>query len=438
MQVAFLTLGCKVNYYESECMIREFLKRGHLVVDFEEEADVYVINTCTVTNIADRKSRQMIHRAKKRSPHSLIVATGCYVDSAGEEITKDPAIDLAIDNKGKSELVKRVEDEWRLRVKSVSPSADDTSAGNSGIKDMHKHRTRAFVAIQDGCNQFCTYCLIPYVRGRGRLRSTDPDDVVRMVEDYVDEGCTEVVLTGIHLSSYGVTENRADGFVIEKGRALAGLICRVGEIDGLKRIRLGSLEPRIISREWLDMLKGCDKLMPHFHLSLQSGCDATLKRMNRHYTTVEYEEKVLMLKSVYERPAITTDVIVGFPGETDDEFDNTLAFLDRQGFADMHVFQYSKRDGTVAASMPDQVSPGIKKQRSDILLGRVKEWSRRYKDSISDIIPSILYEEYIKEGDVRFLTGYDERYVRYRLEEDRAGALKLGPGMIGSEGMIML
>jgi len=422
MRIAFLTLGCKVNYYETEKMIRDFRDRGFSVVDFEEEADIYVVNTCTVTNIADRKSRQMLHRAKKKYPHALIVAVGCYVESAGEAIEKDEAIDIAYSNKDKQNLAQFLTERLAERLQSKQEIGRGT--------DTHKQRTRAFLKVQDGCNQFCSYCLIPYVRGRGELTSAPPEQVVEEVKDRVAAGCREVVINGIHLSSYGVTEKRADGFIREGGKPLQDLIRRVARVDGLTRIRLGSLEPRIITREWLEGLSDCDKLCPHFHLSLQSGCDATLARMNRHYTTEDFAERVALLREFYENPAITTDVIVGFPGETEEEFADTMAFLEKIGFADMHVFQYSMRDGTRAAAMEGQVAPEVKKARSEALLARVGVWREEYIRRQETGKPNLLLEEYVSVGDERVLAGFNERYVRYGVPEEAAGRLGLEPGMV--------
>lgn len=426
MRIAFLTLGCKVNYYETEKMIRDFRDRGFSVVDFEDEADVYVVNTCTVTNIADRKSRQMLHRARKKYPHALIVAVGCYVESAGEAIGEDEAIDLAYPNKDKTKLAQLLTERLEERLKSRQEAG--------GGQDTHKHRTRAFLKVQDGCNQFCSYCLIPYVRGRGELTSTPPEQVVSEVEERVADGCKEVVLNGIHLSSYGVTERRADGFVRAEGRPLQELIRQVDQVDGLVRIRLGSLEPRIITREWLAGLQDCDKLCPHFHLSLQSGCDATLERMNRHYTTADFAERVALLREFYEHPAITTDVIVGFPGETDEEFAQTVDFLEEIGFADLHIFQYSMRDGTRAAAMDDQVPPTVKKERSEALLARVEKWNADFIQKQAATPSQILLEETITVGGERRLVGYNERYVRYGVPEEVALQRGFAPGMlIGTE-----
>ena len=435
MQIAFLTLGCKSNFYETELMVKAFKDKGFTIVDFDHEADVYVINTCTVTNIADRKSRQMIHRAKKNAPKAMIVAVGCYVDSA-DDVKTDESIDLALGNKDKPAIVDIVIHELDKRSKTDSSVGTDPGCSGSGIndkpagEDLHKQRTRAFIKVQDGCNQFCSYCLIPYVRGRGELVSTPEAEVVSEVTDRVRQGCKEVVLTGIHLSSYGVSEKGANGFVHEKGLPLQNLIKKVNETNGLKRIRLGSLEPRIITEDWLSGLKDCEKLCPHFHLSLQSGCDTTLKRMNRHYTTEEYLKRVEIIREFYEHPAITTDVIVGFPGEADEEFDQTMRFLEKVGFSDIHVFQYSMRDGTVAAKMPDQVSPEIKKKRSEILIEEAKKWRASYIKIQDKELKNILFEEYETKDGSEYLCGFNERYVRYGVSKERAEKMGYLPGEV--------
>ena len=432
MKIAFLTLGCKVNYYETEKMIGSLKEKGHDIVEFEDEADVYVINTCTVTNIADRKSRQMIHRAKKNYPDAIVVAIGCYVESAGESGGVDPSVDIAYTNKDKYDFAERLEQDVLSLMRSSVSTHDDAVAAEAGairISDgddgvtgqLHrKGRTRAFIKIQDGCNQFCSYCLIPFVRGRGKLTFTPPDEVEREVLTAVGQGCHEIVLTGIHLSSYGVTEERADAFVREGGKALSGLIKRLDAIDGVQRIRLGSLEPRIITEDWLAELSDCESLCPHFHLSLQSGSDATLGRMNRHYTCDEYADRVGLLRRYYDAPAITTDVIVGFPGETDEEFAETEAFLERIGFAELHIFQYSMRSGTRAAAMDGQVPPEIKKLRSERLIEKAAGWRRSYIESQTKPVQDILFEEYADLNGRRLLTGFNERYVRYGVSDEYA------------------
>ena len=319
MKVAFLTLGCKVNFYETEKMEADFEANHVTVVPFKEKADVYIVNTCTVTNIADRKSRQMLHRARRLNPESIVVATGCYAESGKAQLEDDDTIDVVFANRDKASIASQVLDyvkEHRPSWKMEENGNDDTgSRENVHESSPVEERTRKYIKIQDGCNQFCTYCLIPYVRGGGQLKSREEDDVIEEVKKYAAQGFKEVVLTGIHLSSYGVDRSPYKQFVELKGQPLVELMKKMDTIDGIERIRLGSLEPRIICDEFLNELKKVTKFCPHFHLSLQSGCDTTLKRMNRHYTAVEYLEKCEQIRGFYEHPAITTDVIVGFPGK---------------------------------------------------------------------------------------------------------------------------
>lgn len=418
LSAAFLTLGCKVNYYETGKMIEQFQKKGFQIKDFSESADIYVVNTCTVTNIADRKSRQMLHRAKKLNPDSLVIAVGCYVDSAGEDILKDPAIDAAFSNREKDSIAEQV-----IRTFCLSPQEE------SGMFPK-KGRTRAYLKIQDGCNQFCSYCLIPYVRGRGVLTDTPKEEVVSQAEELAERGYKEIVLTGIHLSSYGVACSEEKDFVKHGGKPLLDVISRVAALPGVERIRLGSLEPRIISEDFLRGLSGVDKLCPHFHLSLQSGCDTVLKRMNRHYTTVEYREKVGMLRVFFENPAITTDIIVGFPGETDEEFLATREFLSEAGLADIHVFKYSPRGGTRAAGMEGQVLPEVKNKRSDILLEDVRGYQREYRSAFLGKEEKVLFEETVTEDGVEFLAGLNERYVKIGVPLEEAVSNGYGKNQI--------
>ncbi len=401
MKVAFLTLGCKVNFYETEKMMEQFQSYGFSVVEFREKADVYVINTCTVTNMADRKSRQMIHRAKKLNPESLVVAVGCYVESGGEELLRDSAIDAAFSNKEKETIVSRMIEKFQLNCSE-----------SEGKGECRRERTRAYLKIQDGCNQFCTYCMIPYVRGGGILTSTPPEEVVEQAEKLAAGGYKEIVLTGIHLSSYGVDRSEEINFVRLKGEPLLDVIRRVAEVEGIERIRLGSLEPRIISENFLEKLVQIEKACPHFHLSLQSGCDSVLKRMNRHYTTAEYKEKVKLLREYYENPAITTDVIVGFPGETEEEFDRTQEYLKEIQLADIHVFKYSPRSGTKAAAMENQVSPDEKNKRSDRLLEDTEQYRNAFGKIFMGRKEKILFEETTSENGVTYLVGHNERYVK--------------------------
>jgi threonylcarbamoyladenosine tRNA methylthiotransferase MtaB len=411
---AFLTLGCKVNYYETEKMIEQFQQRGFQIKEFSEKADIYVVNTCTVTNIADRKSRQMLHRAKKMNPDSLVIAVGCYVESAGEKILEDMSVDAAFSNQEKESLPDRIIEKFKLHTIEKEDAA---------LAEHRKGRTRAYLKIQDGCNQFCSYCLIPYVRGRGVLTSTPADEVAERVNNLVKQGYKEVVMTGIHLSSYGIDRSEEINFVKLQGRPLLEVIKKVSEIPGLERIRLGSLEPRIISESFLEELVKVKKICPHFHLSLQSGCDSVLKRMNRHYTTAEYAERVELLRKFFENPAITTDVIVGFPGETDEEFEQTRTYLEQIRLADIHVFKYSPRSGTMAAEMKNQVAPEQKNARSDKLLADAGVYHREYEEAFLDKEESVLFEEVVcRDGDA-WLTGHNERYVKIGVPVKKAQEL---------------
>ena len=403
---AFHNLGCKVNAYETESMQQMLEAAGYEIVDFTGRADVYVINTCSVTNMADRKSRQMIHRARSKNPEAVIVAAGCYVQTAGEQIKEDLSIDILIGNNKKTELVPLLEQYFTDHAHAV-----DVIDINDGIQPYEEltlaktgEHTRAFMKVQDGCNQFCSYCIIPYARGR--VRSRDPKSVCEEARVLAENGYREIVLTGIHLSSYGVGE--------EFG--LLELIRMVHEIPGIDRIRLGSLEPRIITEEFVQQLKEMNKICPHFHLSLQSGCDETLVRMNRKYTTEEYAHSCELLRSAYEHPAITTDVIVGFPGETQEEFAQTEAFLKRIGFYEMHIFQYSRRHGTRAERMPDQVPEPVKKERSAQLLALEKEQSKAFRDYYVGKRQTVLFEEPVQIGEKLYMAGFTPEYVRLVME----------------------
>ena len=404
MRAAFLTLGCKVNFYETEKMLEQFRQRGFEIVDFKERADVYIINTCTVTNMADRKSRQMIHRAKKKNPQSFVAAVGCYVESGGDALLEDPAIDAAFSNRDKLTVAEQVVQRLGLTESSTHVELE------RGI--LSQDRTRSFLKIQDGCNQFCSYCIIPYVRGGGRLVSTPPGEVVSQVRELAAAGYKEVVLTGIHLSSYGVESSDAREFVRAKGEPLLAVVREAARVEGIRRIRLGSLEPRIVSEEFLGGLAQIDEACPHFHLSLQSGCDTVLQRMNRHYTAVEYKEKVDMLRRYFQEPAVTTDVIVGFPGETEDEFQRTRAFLRDIRLADMHVFKYSPRTGTPAAVMAEQISPELKSLRSDLLISDAEEYRREYGERFIGQTEQVLFEETTVENGETYLYGHTGRYVK--------------------------
>ena len=399
---ALHNLGCKVNAYETEAMQQMLEEAGYEIVDFSQPADVYVINTCSVTNMADRKSRQMIHRARKQNPDAAVVAAGCYVQTAGEEIKQDLSIDLLIGNNKKTELLPMLEQFFAEHAHTVD--VIDINDGVSDYEEMHLTRTgehtRAFLKVQDGCNQFCSYCIIPYARGR--VRSRDPQNVYEETRTLAQNGYHEIVLTGIHLSSYGVGESFG----------LLELIRMVHDIPGIERIRLGSLEPRIITEEFVVRLRALPKVCPHFHLSLQSGCDATLQRMNRKYTTKEYAHSCELLRRAYGHPAITTDVIVGFPGETEEEFAQTEQFLQQIRFYEMHVFQYSKRHGTRAERMPDQVSEPIKKERSTRLLALEAAQSKEYRDYYIGKQQTVLFEEAVEIDGARYMVGFTPEYVR--------------------------
>lgn len=401
IKAAFLTLGCKVNQYETDSMADLLTACGTEIVDFNDMADIYIVNTCSVTNIADRKSRQMLHKARKHNPHAIIVAVGCYAQAAKDVLEEDRAVDLVISNNRKKDIARILFD--YINQKEISDNFIDISQEKCFeemmVKNISSH-TRAYIKIQDGCNQFCSYCIIPYVRGR--IRSREPEDIIKEIKGLSENGIREVVLTGIHISSYGKDK--------ENGIGLLKLIELISKIEPIKRIRLGSLEPGIITREFVKNISEIDKVCPHFHLSLQSGCDTVLKRMNRRYTSGEYLEKCGIIREYYDRPALTTDVIVGFPGETDEEFQTTFDFLERINLYEMHVFKYSPRKGTVAASMKDQVAPEIKERRSKMLLEMSNRHSREYSSLFNNEPLTVLVEELIEAEDGIFLRGHTERY----------------------------
>ena len=414
--VALHNLGCKVNAYELEVMQQKLQDRGYKIVPFDSDADIYIVNTCTVTNIADRKSRQMLHRAKHKNPDAVVVAVGCFVQ-AGEENRMDDCIDLAVGNQHKKDIVEILEAYLEEHTADASAVTDIGAVREYEEMRMEQstEHTRAYIKIQDGCNQFCSYCIIPYARGR--VRSRKPEDVEAEVKGLVARGYREVVLTGIHLSSYG-TEHM-EGSPVKGGDWDSGplwdLIERIHRVEGLERIRLGSLEPRIITREFAEKLAGLPEFCPHFHLSLQSGCDATLKRMNRHYTTEDYLRRCGILREIFDHPAITTDVIAGFPGETEEEFEETRRFLETVRFYEMHVFKYSKRQGTRAAVMEDQVSEQVKARRSDVLLELEKTMSREYRERFAGSRVSVLFEEAAEIGGKWYMMGHTPQYVKAAL-----------------------
>ena len=414
IKVAFHNLGCKVNSYETEAMLARLKKRGFVEVPFEEGADVYVINTCTVTNIADRKSRQMLHRAKAMDPDAAVVAVGCYAQAAGESLLADEAVDIVVGNDRKHELPDLIEAWFESHEKQ---SALDDIGKSRRFEEMPaecSEHTRAFLKIEDGCNQFCSYCLIPYVRGR--VRSRDPEDVLEEARRLAEKGWSEIVLTGIHISSYGLDfEGDAGMRAAGYGAPLIALLRRLDEIPGIRRIRLGSLEPRLITPENAAALASLRTLCPHFHLSLQSGCDETLRRMNRKYTAAEFAEKVRLLREAFDRPALTTDVIVGFPGETEEEFAATVAFLKEIRFAQTHVFRYSRRKGTVADRMPDQIPEPVKAERSAVLLDLNRKNRLAYAKQFIGEPREVLLETAEDGKDGPVWTGYTPEYLRLRV-----------------------
>lgn len=402
-KAALHNLGCKVNAYETEAMQHLLEEAGYEIVPFTQKADVYVINTCSVTNMADRKSRQMLHKAKKNNPDSIVVAAGCYVQTSEKEVLNDLSVDIVIGNDRKHDLVRLLEE---YSLDSVNDTVDDINDGKHDFEelfiDQTKEHTRAFIKVQDGCNQFCSYCIIPYARGR--VRSRRFENVIAEVERLAANGFKEVVLTGIHLSSYGVD--------FEEDTGLLELIQAVNAVKGIERIRLGSLEPKIVTEHFASELSKLDKICPHFHLSLQSGCDATLKRMNRKYTTKEYERGCELLRKYFVHPAITTDVIVGFPGETEEEFEQTKAYLERIHFYEMHIFKYSKRKGTRAAVMPDQIDEQIKAARSEKLIALGHDMSKEFRKFYIGKNEEVLFEEKAVIGDKEYFVGYTKEYVK--------------------------
>ena len=426
-KAALHNLGCKVNAYETEAMQQLLEEAGYEIVSFHEKADVYVINTCSVTNMADRKSRQMLHRAKKMNPDAAVVAAGCYVQTKEEEAKQDLAIDILIGNNQKNELVHRLDEFFAEREEANAENAQKESDTNhqnkvEAVVDINHEpqcfeemsltktaeHTRAFVKVQDGCNQFCSYCIIPYARGR--VRSRNIESVLKEIRGLAKMGYQEVALAGIHLSSYGV----------DCEESLLHLIQEIHKIDGIRRIRLGSLEPQIVTEEFARELSSLEKICPHFHLSLQSGCDATLKRMNRKYTVAPYEEGCRLLRKYFTHPAITTDVIVGFPGETEEEFETTKAFLEKIHFYEMHIFKYSKRQGTRAAVMENQVPEEIKTKRSAELIALSERMSNEFRSYYLGREEEVLFEEPAEINGKTMYVGYTKEYVKVATESDES------------------
>ena len=422
-KAALHNLGCKVNAYETEAMQEMLENAGYEIVPFKEGADIYIINTCTVTNIADRKSRQMLHRARKMNPDAIVVAAGCYVQAQdGKEV--DPCIDIVLGNNHKKDLIKILEEYSTKKAAGAERSemSDKKPRAVAEIEDINQtheyeslhltkpgDHTRAYIKVQDGCNQFCTYCIIPYARGR--VRSREQEDVVNEVKSLASNGYQEVVLTGNHLSSYGID--------FDGERHLLDLIRAVHDVDGIRRIRLGSLEPGIITEEFAGALSGLPKICPHFHLSLQSGCDATLKRMNRRYTSEEYYEKCCILRKYFENPALTTDVIVGFPGETEEEFRASLAFVDKVDFYETHIFKYSKREGTKAARMEDLIDEQVKTARSAVMIELGEKKRKAYEESFIGKPVEVLVEEEAMIDGKKVQTGHTKEYIKIALESEK-------------------
>ena len=411
-KAALHNLGCKVNAYETEAMQEMLEKAGYEIVPFKEGADVYVINTCTVTNIADRKSRQMLHRARKMNPDAVVVAAGCYVQA--QEGKVDSCIDIVLGNNKKKDLI-RILDEYRKsraesgREKEILPDVELEDIGHTKeYESLNLTRpgdhTRAYIKVQDGCNQFCTYCIIPYARGR--VRSRRQSDVVEEVKRLAEAGYQEVVLTGIHLSSYGLD------FPEGEKETLLDLIRAVDAVDGIRRIRLGSLEPGIITEEFAEAIAAMPKVCPHFHLSLQSGSNGTLKRMNRKYTAEEYKHKCDLLRKVYGNPALTTDVIVGFPQESEEEFEESRAFVEDIHFFETHIFKYSRREGTRAAAMAGQIPEQEKTKRSHVLLELDERRRQEYMEGFLGKELEVLMEEEVEIDGIRYWTGHTREYLR--------------------------
>ena len=413
-KVALHNLGCKVNAYEIEAMQQLLEEAGYEIVPFEPGADIYVINTCTVTNIADRKSRQMLHKAKKMNPEAIVVATGCYVQTGGEKLEKDEAIDLVLGNNQKINIVEALAEyaENKPGHGSHVIKINQTKEYEELSIDHTAEHVRAYIKVQDGCNQFCTYCIIPYARGR--VRSRNIESVLKEVRALAEKGYKEVVLTGIHLSSYGVD------FPEEKKETLLSLIRAVHEIEGIRRIRLGSLEPGIVTREFAEGIAALPKVCPHFHLSLQSGCDETLERMNRRYRSGEYRERCELLREVYGNPALTTDVIVGFPQESEEEFRKSYDFVDSIRFYETHIFKYSRRQGTKAAAMDGQLTEAEKSFRSEKMIELHHRHAGDYEKSmLGKNLEELIEEEYTKDGRTWYL-GHSREYIKTAVPKSEA------------------
>lgn len=404
LKAALHNLGCKVNAYETEAMAQILEKNGYEIVPFSDIADVYIVNTCSVTNMADRKSRQMLHKAKSKNKEAIVVATGCYVQTATEQIKEDLAIDIIIGNNRKKEIVNILNEYIKDKEKTHVIDINNTDEYEDFQLSTLTEHTRAHIKIQDGCNNFCSYCIIPYARGR--IRSRKLESIKEEMTNLAQNGFKEVVLTGINL-----------GFYKDEDKTLIDVIELAQAIDGIERIRLGSVDPEIITPEFIDRLKYADKMCPHFHLSLQSGCDSVLKNMNRHYNTKEYVEKCNLIRSIYENPAITTDIIVGFPGESDEDFETTVQFAKDVGFSQIHVFKYSKRSGTVAANMPNQIDEKVKTLRSEELIATGNVLTQSYRKNLIGKKEELLLEEEKVIKDRQYIVGHTKNYVPVVIEK---------------------
>lgn len=403
--VSIFTLGCKTNQYETDALMDIFFNNRYDIVDFDDFADIYIINTCTVTNVGDKKSRQMIRRAKKNNPNSIVVVMGCYAQISTEEVAAISEVDIVIGTEARGNILKYIEDFEAGKTPKPYVIVNDIMKINTfeelKVKSIKEH-TRAFIKIQEGCNQFCSYCIIPYARGL--VRSREAINVCDEIRGLVKQNYKEFVLTGIHIGSYGID---FDGY------KLIDLLVDIHQIEGVERIRLGSIEPRLIDADFIEKLKPLYKVCDHFHLSLQSGSDTVLKRMNRKYTAAEYEKAVISLREIYENPAITTDIIVGFPGESDDEFAETMEFVKKINFSEIHVFKFSKRKGTPAATMENQIDESIKKTRSELLMRLASDLSHDYREKFLDTEMEVLVEEF----DGEYWIGHTKNYLKVKFKD---------------------
>ncbi len=430
-RVAFLTLGCKVNSYETEAIRSIFRGYGAVEVLFTENADVYLINTCTVTNIADRKSRQMLHRARKNNPDAVVIATGCYVQEFFRNHEEDDLADIYVGNRRKAEIASILNAYYEKLQHGEKPERfyvnDDSELGNYENMDSvtAEEHVRAYMKIQDGCNQFCSYCIIPFARGR--IASRNEEEILKEARSLGKAGYKEIVITGIHLSSYGLDQKslreQSELKTLDGSMPLIDILTKLSEIPEIERIRLGSLEPRIVTDAFTKALSEIPKICPHFHLSLQSGCDKTLRAMNRKYTTKEFSECVRLLRKCFDNPAITTDIITGFPGETEEDFLETMAFAEATGFSQIHVFPFSRRKGTVADRMKEQLSEAVKKERADRLIKAAERLKEDYYRAFLGKEAEILVETVTEEDGILFAKGHSARYGGYLfpVDSDRSG-----------------